>query len=214
MKLLEEFLKSELKLDPEKYSEKFKLYGKLLLEKNESINLVSRKTVSIENHILNSVFFLKRYKIKKDCSLIDLGTGGGFPGIPVKILFPDIFITLLDSIKKKTTALNEIVTDMNLANTEVICGRAEELSGTGFYRNKFDIVISKAVAPVLNLFNWGKDFLKPGGEILCIKGGDISKEISELRNLKKPPESEVINYEFNEKYKIEDKKLIVIKNVF
>lgn len=213
MKLLEEFLKSELNLDPDLHMGKFKLYQELLLEKNKTINLVSRKTVSIEEHVLNSVFFLKKYELQNGCSLLDLGTGGGFPGIPLKILFSGIFITLLDSIKKKTAALNEIATEMNLTNTEILCGRAEELSKAGFYRNKFDVVISKAVAPLKSLHEWGKDFLKPEGKILCIKGGDISKELSEIGKLKSPPAAEVITYKFKELYKIEDKKLVVLRKI-
>ena len=212
MKLLEDFLKTELNIDPDLHMGKFKFYQDLLLEKNKTINLVSRKTVSIEEHILNSVFFLKKYELQSGCSLLDLGTGGGFPGIPLKILFPDIFMTLLDSIKKKTAALNEIAVKMNLINTEILCGRAEELSKSVFYRNKFDVVISKAVAPLKSLYEWGKYFLNPEGVILCIKGGDIINELSEIGKLKSPPAAKVITYEFKELYKIEDKKLVFLRN--
>lgn len=214
MKLLKLFLKSELNLDPDLYMNKFIQYEKLLLEKNKTVNLVSRKSKTIEDHILNSVFFLKNFKLRKGCLILDLGTGGGFPGIPLKILFPESYITMIDSIKKKTNALNEIVNGLNLNNAEILCGRAEELSESDFYKNKFDYVISKAVAPLKNLFEWGKNFLNPEGEILCIKGGDLCSELSELKKLRKPPSVEIINYDFDAMYKIEDKKLAVLRNNF
>lgn len=211
MKLLARFLEDELKINPEMYISRFELYEKLLLEMNKKINLVSRKTVSIEEHILNSVFFLKKYDISESGKMVDIGTGGGFPGIPLKILYPGLKITLLDSIQKKTNAIEEITSEMNLTEVTVICGRAEEISKLPLHKKKYEIVISKAVAPLDKLIVWGKDFLKPNGRMLCIKGGDLKTETDSMKKLQLSLEENIINYKFDDLYDIEDKKLVVLK---
>lgn len=205
MNLLKKFLSSELHLDPENYLNEFILYEKLLLDWNKKINLISRKSVSIEEHILNSIFFLTKYNFDKVKSLADIGTGGGFPGIPLKILFPELKVVLIDSIQKKVNVLNDIINKMNLKNIEAVCGRAEEISKNAEYKNKFDCVISKAVSSLDNLFEWSINFLNENGVMLCIKGGDIEKELDELKKLKYKFKVEVINFDY------EDKKLAVIK---
>ena len=139
MDLLKKFLSDELHLDPETYIEQFKNYESLLLDWNQKINLISRKSTTIEDHILNSIFFLKNYDISGIRSMADIGTGGGFPGIPLKILFPDMEMLLLDSIKKKMMVVEDIVTQMKFQNVKVVCGRAEEISKELGYRNKYDI---------------------------------------------------------------------------
>lgn len=215
MKLLNKFLETELGLNPSEFEKQFLVYEKLLLEWNEKINLVSRKTVSIEDHILNSVFFLKKYDFSKIKKIADIGTGGGFPGIPLKILFPETDLTLIDSIQKKVTVLEDIVRKMNFENVNILCGRAEEISSDKKHKNKYDAVISKAVAPLDKLYLWGKDFLNKKSEMLCIKGGNIEAEQKALNNLKTKEkfriEVKVINFDFESSYKIEDKKLVIIE---
>lgn len=211
MNLLKKFLSEELHLDSNMYIDQFLKYETLLLDWNKKINLISRKSTSIEDHILNSIFFLARFDISKFRSLTDIGTGGGFPGIPLKILYPEINLTLIDSIKKKMTAVEDIVTQMNLQNVNVVCGRAEELSKDLKYRNKSDAVISKSVAPLTELFEWGKGLMNQRGEMLCIKGGNITGELLLLNKKKYNFNAEVINFEPDNSYGIEDKKLVVIK---
>ena len=211
MDLLKKFLSDELHLDPETYIEQFKNYESLLLDWNQKINLISRKSTTIEDHILNSIFFLKNYDISGIRSMADIGTGGGFPGIPLKILFPDMEMLLLDSIKKKMMVVEDIVTQMKFQNVKVVCGRAEEISKELGYRNKYDAVVSKSVAPLTQLFEWGKGLLNQKGEMLCIKGGDITEELSLLNKKRYKFNSEVINFELHNSYGIEDKKLVVIK---
>lgn len=209
MKLAEQFLIQELGiLQPLEILNKFNRYEKLLLEWNEKINLVSRKTGSIENHIINSIFFLKKYPLKGSEKIIDIGTGGGFPGIPLKILYPELEITLLDSIRKKITVVSDIAEKMNLG-IEVLTGRAEELSKKQNYKAKFDVVISKAVSTLDNLYTWGHDFLNDSGRMVCLKGGDLKTELSELLH-KNTVKTEIIEYSFPSEYNIEDKKIVII----
>ncbi|MEO8210843.1 MAG: 16S rRNA (guanine(527)-N(7))-methyltransferase RsmG [bacterium] len=211
MILLRQFLSNELHLDSEKYLNEFILYEKLLLDWNKKINLISRKSESIEEHILNSIFFLSKYKLNDIKSIVDIGTGGGFPGIPLKILFSELNVLLVDSIQKKVNVLNDIIKQMNLKNIGSVCGRAEAISENEVYKKKFDAVISKAVSTLNNLFLWGNNFLNDSGVMLCIKGGDIKKELNELNNLKYNFKAEVINFDTDKAYSIEDKKLIILK---
>lgn len=210
MELVKRFLENELRLDPSLYLYKFIIYEKLLLEWNAKVNLVSRKSSSIEDHILNSIFFLTKYKFDKNKSVADIGTGGGFPGIPLKILFPEIEFVLIDSIQKKMTAVKEILSKMDFERIHAECGRAEDISKKNSYMGKYDTVISKAVAPLEKLYIWSRPFLKKNGVILCIKGGNIGDEIAALKKLKYKFQVKVINFDFEELYKIEDKKLVII----
>ena len=214
MELLKRFIEIELKKDSFLFINEFILFEKLLLEWNEKINLISRKSVSAEDHIINSIFFLTKYSFDKVKSVADIGSGGGFPGIPLKILFPEIRITLIDSIKKKVNVQQDITEKMNLKKIEAICGRAEELSVQTKYKSKYDIVISKAVSSLDNLYLWGNKFLNSNGEMICIKGGNLEEEISSLIKLKKNLSVEVISFEDLLPYSVEDKKIVVIKNKF
>ena len=210
MKLLRKFLSEELNLDPEIYIKEFIRYEELLLEWNKKINLVSRKTDSIEDHILNSIFFLTKFNFENTKNIADIGTGGGFPGIPLKILYPDLKLLLVDSILKKVNVLNDIIEKMKLENVKAVCGRAEIVSREKEYENKFDTVISKAVAGLDKLYDWGDGFLNDKGTMICIKGGDIQKEMTELNNLRYNIKVEVVNFDFEVSYGIEDKKIVVI----
>ena len=214
MELLKRFIEIELKKDSSLFINEFILFEKLLLEWNEKINLISRKSVSAEDHIINSIFFLTKYSFDKVKSVADIGSGGGFPGIPLKILFPEIRITLIDSIKKKVNVQQDITERMNLKKIQALCGRAEELSVQTKYKSKYDIVISKAVSSLDNLYLWGNKFLNSNGEMICIKGGNIEEEISSLIKLKKNLSVEVISFEDLLPYSVEDKKIVVIKNKF
>jgi len=210
MNLLKKFLSDELHLNPEIYLSDFMKYEKLLLEWNTKINLVSRKTNSIEDHIVNSIFFLTKFNFENVKSIADIGTGGGFPGIPLKILYPGLKLLLVDSIQKKINVLNDIIEKMELKNTDAVCGRAETVSEEAKYKNKFDCVISKAVAGLDKLYEWGNGFLNDKGTMICIKGGDIEKEITELNKMRYNFKVEVINFDFEKEYGIEDKKIVII----
>lgn len=210
MLLLKEFLINELKIDDNIIYEKFLLFNDLILEWNSKINVISRKNVSIENIVLNSIFFLKRFDFNPKAKVLDIGTGGGFPGIPLKILFPHISIVLCDSIKKKITVVEDTIVKLGFQNAEALCSRAEEL-----YKGKktFDYIVSKSVAPLNNLFEWTNSLLNRNGKFLCIKGGDILNETNDIKKRFRKIKVDVIDFSFNQRYNIEDKKLVVIKKI-
>jgi 16S rRNA (guanine527-N7)-methyltransferase len=211
MNVLKKFLEEELNISNERIIKEFIDYNKYLTEWNSKVNVISRKNDSIENIALNSVFFLAKYKFNPSAKVIDIGTGGGFPGIPLKIIYPDIDITLCDSIRKKINVVDDIIKQMSLNNAEAICSRAEELKFKKKYFRKFDYVVNKSVAPLDNLFKWGRGLLNETGEFLCIKGGDINEEIEDLKKRNRDAEAGVIDFLFPEEYNIEDKKLVTIK---
>lgn len=211
MNLLRKFLEKELNIPPDDFTGKFIEYEKYLLEWNQKINLMSRKTTSIETHILNSVFFLKKYDIPRNSKIADVGTGGGFPGIPLKILRDDLQITLIDSIGKKINAVEDITRKMNLTNIDSVTSRVEDLTKQKQFYKTYDLVISKSVGTIDNLWDWGKNLLKPEGEMICIKGGDLSEEILSLEKKFRHIDYRIIEYEFDTVYVIEDKKAVIIK---
>ena len=137
-------------------------YAHELLEWNKKINLVSRKDEQNLwiRHLLGSISFLFQYSVYPNTAIADIGTGGGLPGIPIAILIPECRVTLIESIRKKTMAVSEIVNTLQLSNVTVVNGRAEELSGRKEYVSAFDYVISRAAGSIWDLINWSKPFLK------------------------------------------------------
>lgn len=211
MEKLKTFLEKELHLESKEFLPHFKQYEKLLLEKNRTVNLVSRKLESIENQILNSIFFLTNFSLRENSKLLDGGTGGGFPGIPLKILKPHLQITLNDSIQKKVRALEDIVKKMQLNDVQLVHSRIESLSADNHFNKKFDYVIFRAVSTLDKLYQWSKELLTNNGMMLAIKGGNISAEIDILKKKFPTVSLNVIEYNFDFFYNIIDKKLVVIK---
>jgi 16S rRNA (guanine527-N7)-methyltransferase len=209
MKLLEQFLKEELNVENPDVLSQFDVYNRLILDWNSKINLVSRKNTSIENIVLNSIFFLTKYEINPNAKILDIGTGGGFPGIPLKILYPGLNVTLVDSIRKKINALKDIIPNLKLVNAKALCCRAEELMPD--YKGMFDYIVSKSVAPLSDLADWGIELLNNNGKMLCIKGGDMSEEIHAFKTKYKYYSLGQVEFSFDPVYNIDDKKLILIK---
>ena len=162
--------------------EKFDKYMKFLLEWNEKINLtaiVEPDEVKIK-HFLDSLTVLKY--INDEDKVIDIGTGAGFPGIPLKIMKPDTKITLLDSLNKRINFLNIVIEELGLKNIEAIHGRAEEFARNKLYREKYDIAVSRAVANLSTLTEYMLPFVKVGGRCICMKGANVKEELDKAKN--------------------------------
>ena len=147
---------------------------------NDKINLISRKDFHLfyERHVLHSLSISKFVQFKKNHDVMDLGTGGGFPGLPLAILFPDTNFYLVDSIKKKTDCVSKIINDLKIKNVEVVNSRSENLN------NKFDFIITRAVAPLskLDILTRGQFKNLSNGGLICLKGGDLSDELNGFEN--------------------------------
>ncbi|MFN5223652.1 MAG: 16S rRNA (guanine(527)-N(7))-methyltransferase RsmG [Bacteroidota bacterium] len=164
--------------------QRFTQLGALYATWNERVNLVSRKDIEhlYERHILHSLSIARFIKFKPDVKVMDLGTGGGFPGIPLAICFPEVQFTLIDSIAKKMRVVEDLVQVLDLKNVSTIVGRAENIKGS------FDYVVSRAVAPLSEIYAWtGKSIAikqqhaMPNG-IICLKGGDLRDELMPFKN--------------------------------
>lgn len=161
----------------------------LYREWNEKINVISRKDIDglYEKHVLHSLAIAAVFEFTPGQQIVDIGTGGGFPGIPLAIFFPEVQFHLVDSIGKKLKVVEAVAAGIGLTNVTVEHTRAEAIRN-----RKFDFVVSRAVAPLGDLWRWGKPLLKkpvaqPGVEtdhrpgLICLKGGDLAVEIQESR---------------------------------
>jgi len=171
---------------PELSTEQIELYRQhqqLLLEWNEKINLISRKDIAeFEiHHQLHSLSICKVLKFVAGTKLIDIGTGGGFPGIPLAIFYPECEFTLVDSIGKKILVVQDLIEKLGLTNVRALPKRGEEL------KEKFDFVTNRAVASVSDIMRWTQKLISPKhlnampNGILCLKGGDLREELKEFK---------------------------------
>lgn len=165
--------------------ERFTLLGELYADWNSKINLISRKDFEhfYERHVLHSLAISKIVQFAPTHDVLDIGTGGGFPGIPLAILYPQTKFVLVDSIQKKIKVVQDVVEQLKLDNVTVICGRVESV------KQPFDYAVTRAVAPVPDLLQWLDIPLKPMGKkvqrrikksLLCLKGGDLTDEIANV----------------------------------
>lgn len=163
--------------------------GELYKEWNEKINVISRKNIEslYEQHVLHSLSIAAVFDFPEGYEVVDLGTGGGFPGIPLAIFFPEVQFHLVDSINKKLKVVEAVAEGIGLKNVTTQHTRVEEIKG-----RKFDCVVSRAVAPLRDLWQWGKPLMKKNKEtissendsirasgLVCLKGGDLAQEIQE-----------------------------------
>ena len=153
-------------------------FAELVVEKNKQINLISRKDIDniIENHIFISSF-IEKYIPEKCKYFIDIGTGGGFPGIPLAITRPELRGVLVDSTSKKIDAVKEFVNKLKLSNVHVENDRVESQEFIAKYSNKFDLVVSRASVPLIILFRYFLPLIKEKAFLVCIKGGNLEAEI-------------------------------------
>lgn len=161
--------------------EKFAKLGPLYEEWNEKINVISRKDMEhfYEKHVLHSLGIAKVMKFEAGTKVLDIGTGGGFPGIPLAIMFPEVHFHLVDSIGKKITVVKDVAKQLKLTNVEAQQARAESLV------RKYDFVVSRAVTRFANFYPWVKgkfkkeDFNEFPNGIFLLKGGEVEEEMEE-----------------------------------
>lgn len=162
--------------------EQFTALYELYKDWNEKINVISRKDIDAlyEKHVLHSLSIAAIADFPDGMQVLDLGTGGGFPGIPLAIFFPEVKFHLVDAIGKKIKVVQGVAESLNLQNVTTAHTRAEDIKD-----RKFDIVVSRAVAPLKDLWRWSKPLIKkaPAHEqqpgLICLKGGDLTEEIAE-----------------------------------
>jgi 16S rRNA (guanine527-N7)-methyltransferase len=191
-------------------------FERLLLEWNEKINLVSRKDTAevFTRQIVGSIAFLFSCRFVGGTKLLDVGTGGGLPGIPLSIIHPDIAVTMVDSIQKKIKAVDDIVARLGLAKATSICGRVEQLDRQKV--GKFDYIVARGVSSATEIVGWcgellrtkgryrmhspgagdapegaGSKMLIPPGSFILLKGGDLTDELAQLSEIA-PPASVVV----------------------
>jgi 16S rRNA (guanine527-N7)-methyltransferase len=167
----------------EKQRNQFSQLSSLYQEWNEKINVISRKDIDniYTNHILHSLGIAKVMSFKKGAQVMDVGTGGGFPGIPLAILFPETEFHLVDSIGKKITVVKEVAASLGLKNVTAEQIRAEQIKG------KYDFIVSRAVTRMKEFYGWVHNKIKANSThsldngILYLKGGDLDEELNELK---------------------------------
>lgn len=176
----EELMKSNLKEISIKLSQKqleqFYNYMNILIEWNKVMNLtnITEPVEIIQKHFVDSLTILK--EIGNSSKIIDVGTGAGFPGIPIKIAFPETKVILLDSLNKRIKFLNEVIEKLQLKNIETIHGRAEEIAQNKLHREKYDIAVARAVAPLNILSEYLLPFVSVDGYAICMKGSKGKEE--------------------------------------
>lgn len=196
-KLLSESLKT-LGIDiNENQVKQFMMYKDLLIEWNEKMNLtaITEDREVIQKHFVDCVSIASKIEIPENINVIDVGTGAGFPGIPVKIAFPHINITLLDSLNKRINFLEEVVKNLELENVNCIHSRAEDGGQNEEYREKYDMCISRAVANLSVLSEYCLPFVKVGGTFVSLKGPDVTEELNEGRKAIEKLGGEIIKIE-------------------
>lgn len=194
----------------------FQKYKEILVEWNQKMNLTGiedEKEVFIK-HFLDSISAVSKGYIKNGMSLIDVGTGAGFPGMPLRISLPDLKVTLLDSLNKRINFLQEVANQIDIDDIEFIHGRAEDFGKDENYRECFDIATARAVAGLPALMEFCVPFVKVGGHFVCLKGPNANLELEESKKA-----MEVLGIEYIEKIDIKlpeidlDHNILVFKKV-
>lgn len=168
----------------EKQEKQFYQYYELLVKWNKVMNLTAIVDYEevLEKHFIDSLSLVKMINIKSVHTLIDVGTGAGFPGLPLKIVFPHLEVILLDSLQKRILFLNEVIHDLGLFQIEAKHGRAEDYAKNVKYRENFDLCVSRAVADLSVLSEYCIPFVKIGGKFISYKSGLIEEEVKNSEN--------------------------------
>ena len=209
---LEELSKLNIYLTEKQLNQLDKFY-KLLISWNEKINLttiVKEEDIYLK-HFYDSLTLIKAIDLTKDLKVLDVGTGAGFPGIVLKIVFPNLKITLLDSLNKRINYLNEVIKELELKDIETICSRSEDYSKT--HREEYDIVVSRAVAHLKILSEITFSSVKVNGYLVAMKG-NIDSELDESKNIIDKLNGKIENiYNFNLPFEFSQRNIIKIKKI-
>lgn len=164
--------------------DQFLRYYDFLIEKNRVMNLtgITEKNQVIDKHFIDSIALASRMDLSGELYVLDMGTGAGFPGIPLKIVFPNLKMTLLDSLNKRIKFLDQVIELLDLKDITTIHGRAEDFAKKGKLRGQFDICVSRAVANLSSLSEYCIPYLKKGGCFVSYKSGNIQEEVDNAKH--------------------------------
>ena len=202
-------------LSKEQYSQ-YVTYYNMVVEKNKVMNLtgITEFDEFIDKHYIDSLSIVNAVDMTRVNSIIDVGTGAGFPGIPLKIAFPNLKLTLLDSLNKRVKFLNEVIGILGLEKVEAVHGRAEDFGRNSEYRGQFDLCVSRAVANLATLSEYCMPFVKVGGAFIPYKSGKVEEELNQARGAVKLLGGKIENAVSFELPKTEgERTLVVIRKV-
>jgi len=177
-KFREDCLRLNINLSEEQTA-KFQQYYEILIQWNAFMNLTAITEYGdvLKKHFLDSLSLVKAADLEKEIRILDIGTGAGFPGIPLKIAFPHLKIVLLDSLGKRVKFLNHVIEELNLEQINAVHGRAEDFARDIQYRESFDYVVSRAVANLSSLSEYCIPYVKTGGYFVSYKSGNVDNEL-------------------------------------